>query len=379
MEGFSSLSFTLLFLHAALAASSSPSLSPESSLPPLPENEWTVSTALFIFGDSFFDVGNNNHINTTTLDQANFWPYGETYFRYPSGRFSDGRVVPDFIAEKARLPFIPPFLQPGISHHFGINFASAGAGALVETFQGSVIDLKTQLRYFKKVEHRLRQKLGKSKARIKLSKAVYMFAIGSNDYMSPFLTNSSASSLLDSKYVEMVIGNLTTVIKDIYAKGGRNFGFINLPPLGCLPGLRILRASDDSKCHEEVSLLAELHNKALSRRLVALKNKLRRFRYSLYDFNAFLRQRINHPSKYGFIGGKDACCGTGTFRGVYSCGGKRIVKEYELCEDPSRYIYWDSYHLTERAYQQLAEEMWGGKGNTYKLSPYNLKDLFRGV
>ena len=53
----------------------------------------------FIFGDSILDAGNNNYINTTTLDQANFWPYGETFFKYPTGRFSDGRLVSDFIGE----------------------------------------------------------------------------------------------------------------------------------------------------------------------------------------------------------------------------------------------------------------------------------------
>ncbi|KAF5732090.1 GDSL esterase/lipase 5 [Tripterygium wilfordii] len=97
-----------------------------------------VLIPLFIFGDSFLDCGNNNYINTTTLDQANFWPYGETYFRFPTGRFSDGRLISDFIAQYANLPLIPPYLQPGLDqYHSGVNFASAGAGALVETFRGS--------------------------------------------------------------------------------------------------------------------------------------------------------------------------------------------------------------------------------------------------
>ena len=55
--------------------------------------------ALFIFGDSLFDNGNNNYINTTTIYQANYPPYGETFFKYPSGRFSDGRVIPDFVGK----------------------------------------------------------------------------------------------------------------------------------------------------------------------------------------------------------------------------------------------------------------------------------------
>lgn len=45
-------------------------------------------------------------------------------------------------AEYAELPLIPPYLQPG-SHQFtyGANFASAGAGALVETSQGLVCEI----------------------------------------------------------------------------------------------------------------------------------------------------------------------------------------------------------------------------------------------
>lgn len=53
--------------------------------------------ALYIFGDSLFDPGNNNYINTTTDYKANWSPYGETFFKYPTGRFCDGRLIPDFI------------------------------------------------------------------------------------------------------------------------------------------------------------------------------------------------------------------------------------------------------------------------------------------
>ena len=56
--------------------------------------------ALFIFGDSVFDAGNNNYINTITDYQANYEPYGENFFKYSTGRFSDGRIIPDFIGTK---------------------------------------------------------------------------------------------------------------------------------------------------------------------------------------------------------------------------------------------------------------------------------------
>ena len=43
------------------------------------------------------------------------------------------------LAEYAKLPIIPAYLQPGLKDYtYGVNFASGGAGALVETYQGSV-------------------------------------------------------------------------------------------------------------------------------------------------------------------------------------------------------------------------------------------------
>lgn len=54
--------------------------------------------ALFVFGDSLFDAGTNNYLSPSfAASKANYPPYGQTFFNYPTGRFSDGRVIPDFI------------------------------------------------------------------------------------------------------------------------------------------------------------------------------------------------------------------------------------------------------------------------------------------
>lgn len=49
----------------------------------------------FVFGDSVFDNGNNNALNTTA--KVNYSPYGIDFARGPTGRFSNGRNIPDFI------------------------------------------------------------------------------------------------------------------------------------------------------------------------------------------------------------------------------------------------------------------------------------------
>lgn len=49
----------------------------------------------FIFGDSVFDSGNNNNLQTKA--KVNFLPYGIDFAKGPTGRFTNGRTIADFI------------------------------------------------------------------------------------------------------------------------------------------------------------------------------------------------------------------------------------------------------------------------------------------
>ncbi|XP_047173269.1 LOW QUALITY PROTEIN: GDSL esterase/lipase 5-like [Vigna umbellata] len=233
--------------------------------------------ALFIFGDSFLDAGNNNYINTLQLFyQSNVLPYGgETYIHFPnSGDSLMGRLY-RFIDFIARRP----------------------------------------------------------------------------------------------EYAKLAMG--------IYKRGARKFVLMNLPPLGCLPGTRIIDVEENGKCLQELSNLASLHNRVLHLLLLQLQNKLKGFRFALYDFHTDVTQMMNHPFKYGLEDGKSACCGSGRLRGEYSCGGKRGQKEYELCKKPNTYLFWDSYHLTESAYKSIADRMWGFSNTSYNIGPYTIRHFFQ--
>lgn len=48
-------------------------------------------------------------------------------------------TFPFSAAEYAKVPLVPPYLQPGFNYYaHGVNFASAGAGALAQSYQGYV-------------------------------------------------------------------------------------------------------------------------------------------------------------------------------------------------------------------------------------------------
>ncbi|KAI4346088.1 hypothetical protein L6164_013170 [Bauhinia variegata] len=333
----------------------------------LPRNH----AALFVFGDSYFDVGNNNYINTPI--KGTYKPYGEAFFKYPNGRFSDGRVIPDFIAEYAKLPLTLPYLFPGYNRYIdGVNFASAGAGALVETHKGMVIDLKSQLAGFRKVSKKLRKELGDAETKRLLSKSVYLFDMGANDY-SVFLSEKRRA-YSSNQYVDMVIGNQTTVVKKIYKLGGRKFGFLGMGPLGCEPIMRALVNGSKGSCMEDAQLLSKQHNNALLVALKKLERHLKGFKYSFTNFYDLVLEVMFHPSKYGFKEGEVACCGSGPYRGHLSCGGGPVKDEYQLCDNPNEHVFFDYTHPTERAAQFYARQMWSGSAKFTR--PYNLKKLF---
>lgn len=65
-----------------------------------------------------------------------------------------------------------------------------------------------QLENFKKVEKSLRQKLGSSETTKILSRAVYLFSIGGNDYH-----DVETIRPYKEEYIAMVIGNITMALK----------------------------------------------------------------------------------------------------------------------------------------------------------------------
>lgn len=54
------------------------------------------ATKLFVFGGSYVDTGN---IINATISAARNIPYGMTFPGVPSGRFSNGHILTDFVGK----------------------------------------------------------------------------------------------------------------------------------------------------------------------------------------------------------------------------------------------------------------------------------------
>lgn len=61
--------------------------------------------AMYVFGDSIVDDGNNNFINS--IAKSNYYPYGCDFAGGPSGRFCNGKTFVDFLGNLLICYIIP--------------------------------------------------------------------------------------------------------------------------------------------------------------------------------------------------------------------------------------------------------------------------------
>lgn len=76
---------------------------------PQPNDQMPQVPALFIFGDSLVDNGNNNGI--LTLARANYMPYGLDFPQGTTGRFTNGRTFVDILGVALYFLYRKPVLN----------------------------------------------------------------------------------------------------------------------------------------------------------------------------------------------------------------------------------------------------------------------------
>ncbi|KAK9268764.1 hypothetical protein L1049_000526 [Liquidambar formosana] len=314
--------------------------------------------AIFVFGDSSVDAGNNNQISTVL--KSNFEPYGRDFFGgQPTGRFSNGRIPPDFIAEAFGVkPTIPAYMDPEYNiaeFATGVCFASAGTGYDNATSDVlSVIPLWKELENYKEYQKQLRGFLGDERANWVLSEALYLMSIGTNDFLENYYVVPGRSSHFSIEeyqhFLEGIAGNFIT---ELYQLGARKISLGGLPPMGCLPLERTTNLFSGSVCVEEYNNVAKDFNKKLQGLVEKLNKELAGIRLVFSNPYDILLEMIEKPSSFGFKYAAVACCATGMFEMSYLCNEFNPL----TCTDANEYVFWDSFHPTEKTNAIVADRV----------------------
>nr|GEY20997.1 GDSL esterase/lipase At5g22810 [Tanacetum cinerariifolium] len=254
--------------------------------------------ALFIFGDSVVDVGNNN--NLETLVKSNFPPYGRDFINNQStGRFCSGKLASDFTGENLGFTsYPPPILSKeanGKNLLLGANFASGGSGYYETTAKlYGTISLSKQLGYYKEYQKKLAGIAGQSNATSIITGSIYLLSTGSSDFVQNY-------------YVNPLLYKVYTI------------GVSMLPPIGCLPASITIFGEDSNECVDKMNKVAEYFNKNLNATSLTLNSKLSGLNLVVLDIYKPLYDLVQKTTDYGFFEARKACCGTGLVETSFLC------------------------------------------------------------
>lgn len=321
--------------------------------------------AIFNFGDSNSDTG-----CVSALFGRLSPPNGRSFFGKPSGRYSDGRLIIDFMAEKLGLPYLNAYLDSVESNfRHGANFAASGS-TIKPVPSMNPIHLSIQLSQFEQLKDRtieLYNQAKRSYAQSSLprpedfSKALYTMDTGQND-LHAGLTSMTEEQVRTS--IPSIIDHFASVVEKLYHQGARAFWIHNTGPIGCLPYFVVNYPpkpgnADQIGCVKSYNEVAQEFNKQLKDRMSQIRTKFQDALLIYVDIYSAKYSLISEAKEHGFVDPLGYCCG---HHG--DCWERTIVNGTEVnrdsCSNSSEYISWDKIHYTEAANNWVGRRIMNG-------------------
>ncbi|XP_078431536.1 GDSL esterase/lipase At5g45960-like isoform X2 [Wolffia australiana] len=293
----------LLLLVAAVNAGAQPLVPPAK----MNKSSCYPVSALFVFGDSTVDPGNNDYLATPM--KSNFPPYGRDFPGHlPTGRFTNGKLATDLVASYLGIKeSVPPYLDWTLSMEeleTGVSFASAGSGFDPLTAQISgVIPVLHQLDYFKDYLFRLDILVGRRKTEDIVRRSIFVVSAGTNDFIVNYFALPIRQQMFSVEdYQFFLLQNVRTFIEELMKLGAKKIVIVGLPPMGCLPLVITVDGKGgfhDRGCLESFNAISRDYNVKLQTELSNLQGQFFSGGKIAYaDIYHPVLDMVTSPSKY---------------------------------------------------------------------------------
>ncbi|KAL5733668.1 hypothetical protein ACOSQ2_033360 [Xanthoceras sorbifolium] len=304
------------------------------------------SVKLFVFGDSYVDTGNLGTFAASWKE-----PYGINFPGKPSGRFSDGRVLTDYVASFFGIKSPVPFERGNITRkssevEHGMNFAYGGTGVF-----NTLVDQPNMTIQIDNFQQLLDRNVYNKDD---LRKSVALVSAAGNDYTTFLLTNGSLQYM--PVFTKDLVKQLAMDLKRIKWLGVQNVLVTALEPIGCLPALTA--QNSHKECIQSFNSISEFHNRVLKHAVKKLnkesKHKSGRFKIlnTYKSFKSALKKNHHINGRLKLKNPLEPCC---VGLDGYSCGGvdEKGVKKYMVCKNPELSFFWDSVHPAQNGWHAV--------------------------
>jgi outer membrane lipase/esterase len=257
-----------------------------------------AQSAIYVFGDSYSDVGNDYYVSSLAGEPT---PLSPPYYE---GRFSDGPLWVEYLAQAAGLPLTP-------SEEGGTDFAFGGAELLapVSTALGPIPSVEQQVAEYLQLTN------GKADPH-----ALYVLTGGGNDILNAIGTNASPLAL--GTKIGATLGALELALR---AAGAKHFLLPNLLNVGVLPAAAADPGFAQAATEAANAVLAtQAHLPAYSQGVDV----------SRPDTYLLFEGIVEFPQFFGFKNVTTPCLN---------------LSQLSICSDPVQTLWWDAEHPTELA------------------------------
>ncbi|XP_057423244.1 GDSL esterase/lipase At5g03610-like isoform X2 [Lotus japonicus] len=297
---------------------------------------------LFIFGDSYVDTGNSRK------DISNSWkvPYGMTFPQKPAGRWSDGRVLTDYVAQflglKSPLPYEFRKEAPPQYLKYGMNFAYGGSGVFKTL--APYPNMTTQINF---LEQLIEEKVFTLSD---LSKSVALVSVAGNDYRYYLANNGTAEGI--PSFIASVVNQTIINLIRLQKLGVKKIVVDALQPLGCLPEVTV--ANSFQHCNSTANNLAVFSNNLLNQSVTKLNQEAKdHSTFVILDLYKSFLSVLNNPPASNTTNLLKLCCAGVSSEYFCSNVDENNVKKYVVCENVQAAFFWDTFHPTQAGWKAV--------------------------
>ncbi|XP_061374314.1 GDSL esterase/lipase At5g03610-like [Gastrolobium bilobum] len=305
-------------------------------------NKSNNSVKLFVFGDSYVDTG--NFVKGGSYKP----PSGITFPGKPAGRFSDGRVLTDYVASFLKVESPTPYaLRNSSEVEYGMNFAYGGTGIFDTLVDGP--NMTVQIDSFEKlIQQNVYTKLD-------LASSVALVNAAGNDYTTFVLKKKDITHI--KAFTESLIEQTSINLKRIHSLGINKVAVGLLQPIGCLPALTVI--SFHETCLDILNLVSQTHNQMLLQNVLQLNHQMGKSVFVTLDlYNSFLSTIATMKKKRAenstLMNPLKQCCDGDSLK--YSCGSvdDKGEKKYSVCGKPELSFFWDNVHPSQNGWDEVS-------------------------